>query len=108
MKTIEELAQDSIDVQDACNLSGVIHAFARAMSNLRELFPNLGTDLLNRHPISVMYSSKIASLTGSETFTAFSRAYEWAKNPKQDPYQVDNEVDSADIETVPETIRSAS
>ena len=33
------------------------------------------TDDRNRHPISVLFSSKIASLTGSEDFQNFSRAY---------------------------------
>lgn len=26
-KTIRELAKDALDIQDACNLSGVVHSF---------------------------------------------------------------------------------
>ena len=57
--------QRAIDVQDACNLSGVVHSFADVMSKL--CTEGLNTDARNRHPIAVLYSSKIASLTGSES-----------------------------------------
>jgi len=76
---IRKLAKDAILVQDACNLSGVVHGFSRAMTALREALPEAGTDEINRHPISVLYSSKIASLTGSESMGDFSKAYEWAR-----------------------------
>jgi hypothetical protein len=76
-KTIKELAQEALDIQSACNLSGVVHSFSRAMTELRRLEPTLGTDGYNTHPISLLYSSKIASLTGSESGLEFSRAYDW-------------------------------
>lgn len=70
--------QDAIDVQDACNLSGVVHSFSRVMPKLWEEAhaADLGTDYVNRHPIAVMYASKIASLTGSEIDGEFSKAYQ--------------------------------
>lgn len=71
------LAKEAIDVQDACNLSGVAHGFARAMSKLCEL--GLDTNARNQHPVAVMWSSKIASLTGSEDSLTFSRAYDACK-----------------------------
>jgi hypothetical protein len=76
MKTLSQLAQDALNVQDACNLSGVVHGFSRAMTDLRELLPKAGTDEINTHPISVMWSNKIASLTRSDDHKVFYDAYE--------------------------------
>lgn len=80
-KDAEELAErvsrmyaDALIVQDACNLSGVVYSFARHMKTLADMGIT-DTDARNRHPISVLFSSKIASLTGSEDFQNFSRAY---------------------------------
>lgn len=73
---IRKLANDALAVQDACNLTGVVHAFSRAMTALREAIPNQGTEFYNRHPISVMYSSKIQSLTHSNNCGEFSFAYD--------------------------------
>jgi hypothetical protein len=67
MKTLQQLAEEALAVQDACNLSGVAHGFARAISNLREL-ENLSTDALNRHPICILWADKIAHLTGTQAF----------------------------------------
>lgn len=77
MRTMKELAQEAIDVQDACNLSGVVHAFSRAMTCLCEM--GMGTNERNTHPIAVLFSDKIASLTGSAAGLAFSDAYGWAQ-----------------------------
>jgi hypothetical protein len=76
-KTIEELARDALAVQNACNLSGVVFGFARTMESLCELATEggHGTDWKNTHPIAVLWSSKIASLTGSENSLDFSAAY---------------------------------
>ena len=74
---LAKLAADAIAVQDACNLSGVVHAFSRAMTALCEM--GLDTDARNTHPIAILFSSKIASLTGSESGCVFSMAYDWAK-----------------------------
>ena len=62
-RTLTELAQESLDVQNACNLSGVVHSFAQAISRLREVQPNRGTEFYNRHPISLLFADKVASLT---------------------------------------------
>ena len=65
MKTLQELAKDALDLQDASNLSGVVHAFHRAISDLWENARalNQGTDWVNRHPICRAYISKLASLS---------------------------------------------
>lgn len=63
-KTLAELAQEALDVQDACNLSGVAQAFGRAMSGLCSHVPNTSTR--NTHPIAVLWADKIAHLTGTQ------------------------------------------
>ena len=65
MRTIRQLAQESLDVQNACNLSGVVHSFSRVMSDLCTLVPD--TTNRNNHPIAILWSDKIASLTGTQT-----------------------------------------
>jgi len=69
----------ALQIQDACNLSGVVIAFRRVLSKLWEeadRCPGRGTSWVNTHPISVLYSSKIASLTGSEHWDSFHEAYQ--------------------------------
>lgn len=76
---IIKAAKDAIFIQDACNLSGVVHSWSRILTEViwpwaREL--GKGTEWVNTHPINVMFSNKVASLTRSETFRTFDRAYE--------------------------------
>lgn len=81
-RTIYDLVRNALQVQDACNLSGVVRSFAQDISRLRTLTdkqPGFSTDKLNHHPVCVMYSSKIASLTRSEVGSQFSRAYTWCQ-----------------------------
>ena len=69
---LAKLAAHAIAVQDACNLSGVVHAFSRAMTALCEM--GLDTDARKHcNPIAILFSSKIASLTGSESGVCFRR-----------------------------------
>lgn len=79
MRTMKELYQECEDVQNACNFFAVVNSFARAMADLREHLraegKTAGKDL-SEHPIMVMWSSKIASLTASEDSLTFSRACE--------------------------------
>jgi hypothetical protein len=65
-KTIKQLAQEALDVQNACNLCGVVQSFARAMIDLGE--HTKGTDERNTHPISVLWADKVAHLTGTQSF----------------------------------------
>lgn len=78
---LRHAAREAILVQDACNLSGVVHSFSRVMSLLSEISnrQKRGTDWKNHHPIAVMYASKIAALTGAELSSVFSKAYERCK-----------------------------
>jgi hypothetical protein len=92
MRTMKDLCKEAIDIQDACNLSGVVHGFSRTITELRRLLEQEGdfsTGKLNQHPVCVLYSSKIASLTGSEVNAnevggnAFSEAYGFCQNRAQ-------------------------
>lgn len=65
-RTMRDLANDAIRVQDACNLSGVVHGFSSAITRLRALMRELGresTEEINTHPICVLWADKIADLT---------------------------------------------
>lgn len=64
MKTLPELAKDALEVQNACNLSGVAQGFARAMISIRELPECTGTEYCNRHPITIAWLDKLNSLAG--------------------------------------------
>ncbi|MDP2607245.1 MAG: hypothetical protein Q8S00_32310 [Deltaproteobacteria bacterium] len=63
-RSLAELAREAFAVQDACNLSGVAHGFARAMADLCDL--GLDTDTRNHHPIAILWADKIAHLTGTQ------------------------------------------
>jgi hypothetical protein len=64
--TLQEAAQAAIDVQSACNLSGVIHSFAEVMNVLWDEANKLGegTEWVNRHPICRLFVEQIMYLTG--------------------------------------------
>ena len=82
-RSMYDLANIALEVQDACNLSGVVLSFSRDISRLRTLLsdlPNFSTEMLNKHPVCVLYSSKIASLTNSESSEFFHKAYEWCND----------------------------
>lgn len=66
MRTIEELLQEAKEVQDACNLSGVVHSFSRGMDDLWKIAreEGQGTIWVNTHEYSKLFASKIMSLTG--------------------------------------------
>jgi hypothetical protein len=78
---LKDVAKNAIFAQDACNLSGVVRSFARDTEVLWEVarLLNEGTEFVNRHPVSVLYSNKISALSGSEDFETFSKAYSEAK-----------------------------
>ena len=69
--------KNAILVQDAVNLSGVVKSFSEVLTRIWEEARELGkgTDYVNTHPISILYSDKIADLTGSRDFLSFSDAY---------------------------------
>lgn len=77
MDKIVHMYRDAIQVQDACNLSGVLFSFAQHMQTLCDM--GLDTDQKNQHPVSILFSSKIGSLTGSELLSNYPEAMDHAK-----------------------------
>lgn len=67
--------QRAIDVQDACNISGVIESLHAVLKSIRDTahVKGHGTDWINEHPIIVMYASKIYSLSHADEY--FSESY---------------------------------
>lgn len=66
---IRQAYRDALDVQMACNLSGVVHSLSRLMPTIRldaERRGNGSTEAINRHPIVQAFLSKLISLTGGE------------------------------------------
>lgn len=53
--------KDAIDVQDACNLSGVVHELSRVLPRIRAEVQD--TDAINTHPIVRMYVDKLCHLS---------------------------------------------
>ncbi len=67
--TINDAAQRALDVQNACNLSGVVATFREITSDVLCPLANelgKGTDFVNRHPVSYMFTYKLMALTGNE------------------------------------------
>ncbi len=62
-KEIRRLAQAALQVQDACNLSGVLRSAAEVASSLRTV-ADLATLEVNHHYIMRLFASKIADLAG--------------------------------------------
>lgn len=65
-KTENELIREAWLVQDACNLSGVVHSFSRSISRLWQIADeeNRDTFWVNQHIISKLYADKIKQLAG--------------------------------------------
>lgn len=87
VRTWKEMAEEALRIQDACNLSGVVGAFATIITEVRtrlEAEGKGGTDNVNNHPICRLYSDKVASLTGTQTLgnDEVSLAYRWAYDTK--------------------------
>lgn len=76
VRTLRDLAQAALQVQDACNLSGVVQSYARVLSRLWKLLPEAGTKQINEHPIAQVWADKVAHLTGTQFDSNWStRAY---------------------------------
>jgi hypothetical protein len=73
--TYKEAAQTALDVQDACNLSGVVYSFAKVMEAICEESRRLdsGTTWKNTNPIVTLFIDKLASLNGIQGFDSFRK-----------------------------------
>jgi hypothetical protein len=88
--TMKRAAELAISVQDACNLSGVVHSFSQVMSAVWKEAERTqkGTDWVNTHPITLMFVSKICDLSrytyGAEQAN-FGKAYDACKALAKEP-----------------------
>lgn len=66
MRTEQELIEEAEACQNACNLSGVVHCFDEAITDLWKIAnkENKSTGWANTHKMSKLFASKIISLTG--------------------------------------------
>lgn len=78
MRTEKELAAEALAVQDACNLSGVVRAWARATEDLWAAAGDRGTDWVNTHPVSKLFADKLADMVRRDGKDVES-AYAWAR-----------------------------
>lgn len=64
--TLKEAAQSALDVQDACNLSGVVFTFAQVMQTLCDVDAkyHMSTSWKNTHPIVTLFLEQLANLNG--------------------------------------------
>lgn len=80
-KTLRELAQDALQVQDACNLSGVLLSWHHACVDLRQALKSLGqpcsTADVNHHVIMKLWADKVASLTETQVWTPTEISEAW-------------------------------
>lgn len=74
MKTEIELIAWALQLQNACNLSGVVHAWSEAVSDLWKIAHQLnhGTNWVNRHRVNRLYADKCKQLAGDIQFGDFS------------------------------------
>lgn len=100
MRTLKDLANQVLRIQDACNLSGVAHTFSNACTELwvyvnahNEALAKtnstnsefLGTDWVNKHPIVTLYLDKLASLNGNYLHRDIITAYEEVRKLAESP-----------------------
>jgi hypothetical protein len=79
MRTLQELAQEAIDIQNACNPLGLSKGYAKALQELRELLEQQGyTDVLCKHPINQLWASKLHDLArmGLSDTDCYGKAYD--------------------------------
>jgi hypothetical protein len=64
--------QDALTVQNACNLSGVVHSFSESLSKLWDEARETGkdTDWVNTHPICILFAEQIKHLAEGDYFDA--------------------------------------
>ena len=79
--TLKELAREAIDIQDACNLFGIVSGMLDAMRSLREQFPKASNEELYKHPITRLWASKIHDLArmGLSNIERYAEAYQSCK-----------------------------
>lgn len=72
-----ESYQIALDVQDACNLSGIVRAWVVEIDKLNAYARanGKGTEFINDHAINKLFANKLADLCGASTFGEYFVAY---------------------------------
>lgn len=78
-RTLAELAREALQVQDACNLSGVVHGFSRAVRRLREVCPELDSNTIRTNPVVLLWVDKLSDLVGRVDTVELHNAYRWCE-----------------------------
>jgi hypothetical protein len=73
MTNLQQAASDALQVQNACNLSGVARSFLEAVKAVNDEANRLneGTEWRNNHPIIRLFVDKLASICGMQGDSAF-------------------------------------
>jgi hypothetical protein len=92
MRTIQELAKEALDVQDASNLRGVLNGFSEAIASLNDIMGKQDgqchIDAIHKHPVAKLWAWKIAAMTGTECLCLrateqYSQALQWCSDHAQ-------------------------
>jgi hypothetical protein len=62
MSPLSQAASDALLVQNACNLSGILHTWIEAQKALNTL--GMGTEEIANHCVSRLFAAKVIELTG--------------------------------------------
>ncbi len=62
-RSMKELAQEALDVQNASNLLGIANSFYKALCDLRG--NGLFSEDIENHPITLMWVWKLTSMVGN-------------------------------------------
>lgn len=74
--------KDAIEVQNACNLGAIVHAFDKVITKIQKESHEkaLGTNWVTNHPIVTMYVCKLDSMNGASYIAGkFEDAYKECK-----------------------------
>jgi hypothetical protein len=77
--TEKEICQMALDVQNACNVNGVIRSYWEIMANLRRITGYADQRDLYKHCAVILFDDKIADLIGKpmslRAFEDYGKAY---------------------------------
>lgn len=58
--SVRDCAQTARDIQNACNMTGILHTFIEVLTCMKEL--GITGDELRTHPITIVFLDKLNSL----------------------------------------------
>lgn len=76
--------QTAIDVQDACNLSGVINSWKLCFQEINNEMQTAkaGDDFRRKHPVNILFLSKVSQMMGFNDpvdWVSYGKAYQICK-----------------------------